>query len=298
MNIEALFNDFNVVYYTEGKNVASGWINVQCPFCDDHSNHLGFNPESNSFRCWRCGGHPAVETISRILNVNEASARDILKNYKGETFVKVPEAEVKLSRYPFHFPSDISELKEAHRRYLEKRNFDPDFLIKEWDLKATGAFSNLDKINYSHRIIIPIKWNLETVSFQGRDITGRSNLKYKACPETREKIKHKHILGGKQECWNETGIICEGLFDVFRLGNKSCCTFGIEYTSQQVSLIARTFKRIVVAFDYEPQAQLKARQLVAELRFRGKEAFIIPIKNDPGSMSQDEADYLIKQIIK
>ena len=297
MNIETLYQDFSIIYYTEGKNVATGWINVQCPFCDDHSNHLGFNPETNSFRCWRCGYHPVTETISKILNVDLNTARNIQKNYKGETYVIAPDPEIKLNRYPFHFPSDTTPLIKTHKRYLEKRNFDPDKLEKVWNLKSTSAFSNLDKISYAHRIIIPINWNRETVSFQGRDITGKSDLKYKACPEIREKIKHKHVLGGKQESWSDTGIVCEGWFDVFRLGEKSCCTFGIEYTQQQVILLAKTFKRIGVAFDYEIQAQNKAKQLIAELKFRGRDAFLISIEDDPGKMDQDEADYLVKQII-
>lgn len=297
MDIELLYQDYSIIYYTEGKNVASGWINVQCPFCDDHSNHLGFNTETNSFRCWRCGYHPVIDTLIQLLNVSKDEARKIQKKYGGKSYIIAPDPVVKLNRFPFHFPSDTSSLKESHKKYLEKRNYDSELLEKVWDLKSTSAFSLLDKISYAHRIIIPIRWNNEIVSFQGRDVTGKSELRYKTCPEQREKIKHKHILGGKQESWCDTGIICEGWFDVFRLGEKACCTFGIEYTPYQISIIAKRFKRIAVAYDYELQAQNKAKQMVAELKFRGRDAFLVDIKDDPGNMTQTEANYLVKQII-
>jgi len=64
-------------------------------------------------------------------------------------------------------------------------------------------------------------------------------------------------------------------------------------------LIAKTFKRVAVTFDFEPQAQAQARKLVSELRFRGRDAFLVEgIQDDPGKMKQSEADYLVKQILK
>ena len=32
-----------VSYWTEGKNVTDGWVNINCPFSPDPSNHLGIN---------------------------------------------------------------------------------------------------------------------------------------------------------------------------------------------------------------------------------------------------------------
>ena len=50
-------------------------------------------------------------------------------------------------------------------------------------------------------------------------------------------------------------------------------------------------------FDNDPQAKLQATKIVAELRFRGVDAFRVDIKGDPGSMKQEDADYLVKQLI-
>jgi len=63
----------------------------------------------------------------------------------------------------------------------------------------------------------------------------------------------------------------------------------------QARIIANSFKSVLVLFDNEPQAQLQASKLVAELKFRGVNAKKATVKDDPGNMLQNDADYLIKQ---
>ena len=119
-----------------------------------------------------------------------------------------------------------------------------------------------------------------------------------ACPKERERIHHKHILYGKQEEWKSTGICVEGITDVWRFGIIAFATFGIEYTPVQLRQIAKTFQRVPVVFDGEESQSIKqANKLVADLKFRGVDAFRVDIDGDPGSMSQEEANYLIKQLI-
>ena len=76
----------------------------------------------------------------------------------------------------------------------------------------------------------------------------------------------------------------------------SVCTFGIEYKPMQVRVLANLFDRIGVCFDNEPFAQEKADALIADLIFRGKEAFKINIQGDPGDLPQYEADQIIKNL--
>jgi DNA primase len=135
------------------------------------------------------------------------------------------------------------------------------------------------------------------ISFDSRDITNKTKTKYIACPEEREIINHKHILFGKQEKWGSTGICVEGTFDVFRLGFDAFATSGIKYTSKQLRLIAKTFKRVPIIFDDDPQAIEQADKLAADLRFRGVDSFRVDIPGDPGGMSEQEAKYLVKSLL-
>lgn len=309
MKILDLYRDYSIPHATEGhKHCRPGWVQTPCPFCTGNPGmHLGYNLDENHFYCWRCGHHFPDRTIAKLLHIRESDARDLIKKYGGiNKRPKATDAKVKINLHPFKFPEPIGELTERHKKYLIKRNFDPDAMTLQWGLKATGAYAfltdeNKKVINYKHRIIAPVYWDGKIVTFQGRDITDHHMLKYMACPKSRETIHHKHILYGKQEYWTTTGIIVEGITDVWRLGVRACATFGIEYTPQQLRLMAKSFKRAAVIFDgrkgdsEELQAELKAKSLISELRFRGVDAFRVNITGDPGDMPQKEADYLIKQ---
>lgn len=302
MNIESLYQDFSIPFVTEGqhKHARSGWVNCECPWCSSGGGHegfhMGYNLQSNFCSCWRCGSHPVVPTIAKLLKIREQEAYHVIKRY-GLLIPHLPK-ESTANRLQFTLPSGIGPLQGNHRKYLEGRNFDPDKLEHDWGLLGTGPISLLDKIDYRFRIIIPFEWDEIQVSFDSRDITGKHPSKYMACPKNRELIPHKSILYGKQGEWGTTGIIVEGPTDVWRFGSKSAATSGIKYTPKQVRLIASTFKRVAVCFDGgESQAITQANLLVGELRFRGCDAFRVDIEGDPGSMNQEEANYLVKQLI-
>jgi len=302
MSILDLYQDFGIQFQTEDhKHCRPGWANLECPFCEGNPGlHLGCHINSGHFYCWRCGYKPTSKVITKLLNVEEGRAKDLIRQYKitrpSSSSISSATQDHKIQFHPHKLPSHTGPLERQHQLYLERRGFDPDYLEKEWGLLGTGPISYLDDIDYRHRIMVPIFWGEEQVSFQTRDITGKSEVKYIACPKNREKIHHKHILYGKN--WDrEVGICVEGVTDVWRLGPMAFAVFGIEYTYRQIRIIAKQFKRVIVLFDDDPQAIKQGTQLVSELSFRGVNAHQEIIKGDPGDLSQEEADYLVKQII-
>ncbi len=301
MYIESLLQDNNIFYATEGYHQCQeGWVNMVCPFCTSEPGHegvhLGYNLHDNYFYCWRCGWHPIDVTLSKLLNIPKYDVNKLKKNYGGH-IIHNKIKTVKIRTKSFKFPSNIVQPTERHKKYLEKRGFDADKLINEWNLKATGPVSSLDNADYSNRIIAPISWNDKIVTFQGRSINSKHPLKYKACPKDRELIHHKSIIYGNEKLWGNIGIGMEGIFDVYKMQGPSFCTFGIEFTNKQIRTIAQLFKKVVIVFDDEIQAQNQAKKLVSELRFRGVHAHHIKIKGDVGALSQNDADYLRKQIL-
>lgn len=300
MDIERLYTDYSVEFVTEGhKHSRPGWVNTECPFCTGNPGyHLGYNTEENYFYCWRCGWHSIVESIGKQLKMTTVEAKKVLREYGGRVpRVKKPE-EIITKPVEHRLPSGVHTMGTMHRIYLDKRKFDPERLEREWMLMGTGPASMLDGIDYKFRIIIPFIWNGQQVSFDSRDITGKHPNKYMACPKDRELIPHKEILYGKQEHWKATGIMVEGPTDVWRFGVFSFAISGIKYTPRQIREVAKYFKRVAVALDSDPQAQIQAAKIVAELKFRGVDAFRVDITGDPGSMEQSEADYLVKQLMK
>jgi len=298
MNITKLLEDYSVQYWTQGNNVSPGWVNVKCVFCDDTSNHLGYDLHKNYFHCWRCGGHKTAETIQRMLNLASIQqANEVIRIYGGSSLPK-KDVDAKVNSKRFKLPPHLSCLKKSHRHYLERRNFDPDKIERLWKVTSTKSFSYLDQINYSHRILIPFFWEGEIVTFQARDITDQAIKRYLACPKNRERIHHKDIIYGNQKYWKDKAIIVEGVTDVWRLGPISIATLGIKFTDKQVLAISKRFKEVLIVFDEEPQARREARRLRGQLSANGLKTSILTIQGDPGDMSQDDAKALTYSFIK
>jgi hypothetical protein len=306
MDIDRLFKDFNIqVASPSEKHYRDGWRNLPCPYCYGHvGNHLGFclDKESkyfNRFICYRCGGHKTTETIALLLKVSESEAKSIIHQYGGyNTFVKrkrdtlniiTPIREIEL-------PPESKELHEVAGavRYLKARNFDIDYLESVYDVKATGPLAYLnynDKmIDLSYRIIIPITFNGKTVSWQCRDWTNKSKLKYITCPPELESKFHKHILYGWDQAQDLSKVVLvEGVTDVWAWGAGALASFGIKFLIEQIRLLKR-FDLIGTFYDEETQAQMQARKVIAELRQYGLR--VVRLRNskgsDPGSTSKDK----------
>lgn len=301
MDFEQLCLDYRLDYKTQGhKHCRPGWVNVPCPFCTGNPGyHLGYDTEAQYFKCWRCGYHSQYQTVSTLLNVQGGDVSRILKEYGGFSFRTKSLVTPKISIFPFKYPSKTKPLTNRHKNYLIRRGFDPEELIELWDIQSTSSRSELDNIEYYDRILIPISWDGDIVSFQGRAINANISVKYRACPRAREKINHQRILYGNQDHWKDgVGICVEGVTDVWKLGPKAFAVFGIDYTHSQVREIAKRFHTVGVLFDSDPQAIKQAEKLVGELRFRGVRAIQYFIEGDPGDLSLDDATDLADWIIK
>jgi hypothetical protein len=302
MSASKLLSDLNIPYVRKGEHhhATKGWCNVNCPFCEsgEEGYHLGIPEELTSSNCWRCGSHPIVETLVKLSGLSFTQIKELIQEYNKKSNIEKVKKEIVKTK-PFEFPSNCRKLLESHKQYLISRNFDPDKLEQEWNLLGTGPVSKLDNSDYKNRIIAPIYWNGNIVSFQGRSILKSSRLRYKACPKERELIEHQTILYGKQEKWREIGICVEGITDVWRLGIYSFAIFGISYTQAQVKQIAHHFKKVAILFDGEPQANQQADKLSAELKMRGIKAWRVNInmKEDPAELPQKEADYIVRQLM-
>jgi len=204
MSIEQLLNDYNIPTSTSGKNWQTGWIQVNCPFCNDSGFHGGFNIVGNYYNCWKCGGHNLEDIIMELLGIGYYVTKHLILSYHqpGEQQAiakkKTPKAK------EIEWPANCHICTGQHGKYLRKRNFDIRKISKDWGIQGTGPIGP-----YKFRIIIPIYFNGKLVSYQGRDITGRSDLRYKACPIEKEVIHHKHIVYGIDHVTNKKAIIVE-----------------------------------------------------------------------------------------
>jgi hypothetical protein len=299
MRILELYSDFHIDHATEGyKHCRPGWVNVPCPFCTGNEGmHLGYNMEEDYYNCWRCGGKFPDKVIARLLTISIPEARKLIKQYGGTSHRSRKEPKAKINLTPFKYPSGEIKLKSNHKRYLVGRGFDPEHLEAVWGVSGTGPVAYLDGTNYSHRILAPITWGGREVSFQTRHMKSTPEFKYLACPMAREIIHHQRILYGKPLEWGRRGVCVEGITDVWRLGVRSFAVFGIDYTPYQAEEIKRHFDEVIILFDPDPQARKQAEKLRDKLEYYRLKCHIEDIQQDPGSMSQDDANHLMKQLL-
>lgn len=304
VDYESLFDDYGIQYWTEGKNVTQGWVNVCCPHkdCDDMSNHGGFSPDTGHYNCWKCGWHPSQEIIALLLDVSIRKAKEIILNYT--TSDTVAESKANTARLSstkakiLVLPSSFKRPGKIHREYLSSRGFDPDRVIDRFRLLGSSHIGS-----YKFRIIAPIFFEGKLVSYQGRDITNLSELRYKACRIEDELIHHKDIFYNFDTV-TECGVLVEGITDVWRLGFGSFASFGTGVTHAQTKLLKRkakdgTFKKMYILLDKGRSENKKAEMLASEmLMIKNFEVLIIynHRSGDPADLNQKNANALMRDI--
>jgi 5S rRNA maturation endonuclease (ribonuclease M5) len=294
LNIKQLYQDYHVqtapAYH---KHSRLGWINTTCPFCftQNQGFHLGYNQNKGYFFCWRCGWHSVSQSLNLILKIEKKLINSIIKKYAifatKQSNLSLPTPET------LKMPEGCGPLKAQHRKYLINRNFNPDNLIAEWGLQATENWGS-----NKFRIIAPIEFEHQIVSYQGRDWTNKQSAKYKACPKEKEILPHKKILYGLDKAICETCIVVEGITDVWRLGPGAIATFGAEYTPSQLLLITKRFKKAFLLFDCDTAGKKASEKMTIELENMNIDTETLELKSgDAGDLSDIDAKKIMKELI-
>ena len=298
-------NEQRIPFVAEGhKHCRPGWIQLEhdCFFCTgNEGHHLGFNMQDGYFNCWRCGFHKTNDVVAALLNSTPSSkeVRDMVRQYQIDPSLQI-KAGTKRKKVKHAaecvLPYGCGPLQKRHLSYLRSRRYvDPKLLGQLWGLQATGPLGP-----YKFRIIAPIFHGGRLVSYQGRDVTNKADLKYKACKKVDEVRDHKRCLYGD---WliedKETIVVVEGIADAWRLGPGAVATFGIEYKMAQVLLLKEYRNRHIFFDSADPQAMAQAFKLADELSAFSGKTFVLKCKwKDPGEMPQVEANKLMRRIFK
>ncbi|RLC32402.1 hypothetical protein DRH13_01775, partial [Candidatus Woesebacteria bacterium] len=223
MELIELLEDYDIEYWTKGKNVQDGWMNIQCIFCDDDSNHLGIRKKDLKVRCWRCGRNSMERVLQEIIGIPYRQAAELVESISlGAPDYDPPKAEDTASsllsahvRLP---QGSTTTFPKIHTDYLKKRGFpNPKKLIRKYKLRASYTTGK-----YKFRIIIPIIRNRKTVSFTSRDITGMQTPPYKhASPKESAMGAKKLIYNSDTVAPGDDAILVEGPIDVWKLGDNT-----------------------------------------------------------------------------
>lgn len=285
-------HDYAVPYVTTGAHTSAGWVNINCPLCHDTDSHGGFNPEKGYYHCWHCGGVPLDRVVRLLVGGSRDDAEKIVREYLGTNSHARDGVVRKAGATRLVLPG--TPLGKFHRKYLRKRGFDPDVLERTYGLLGTGPGERFHGVDYSLRIIIPLHdMTGRLISFQGRDITGKDELRYKGCSVEHSLQHYKETLYGAHLSLKRKRIaVVEGVFDQWRLGIGSVATFGTSLMPQQVRALAH-WEEIVFLFDSEGPAQAKAVEYARQLAALGRNVEVAELQGlggkDPGDLSEEEA---------
>jgi len=302
MPLKDFFDDYGIEYWDHGKNVSPGWINIQCIFCDDNSNHLGIRPSDLRVSCWRCGGHKINKLIMEIAECSYQESQNIflsLRSSLGAGYQASPlystASSSELSKMVSLPQECTKEFPKDHIAYLKNRGFKPEKIIKKYKLQAVHTIGK-----YKFRIIIPIYMNRKLVSFTSRDITDEQELRYRGASPS------ECILNPKEVIYNydtlskgSDAILVEGPIDVWKLGDGTISILGITYTRRQIIAIKKKkIRNMFILFDRGRKERLMAKKLARILAPLVKSVEVITLNKakDPGELKVEEAELIKHQL--
>lgn len=292
-NILEFLDEYGVSFRKTGKNIANGWIGVEtCPFCSAGGFHFGINLAANTGSCWVCGESAnAFKIVEVLADLNYKECWEVINKFSSDTIDWVPETD-KVGQSVI-FPDGIDkQLSKAAKKYLLRKNYNPDHLVEQFKIKSTDAYSTLyieeKEWDFSARILIPVYMYRKIQCYVARDFTDKSETRYMNSPvvasirEPKSCIYNFDTLKGKI-------ILMEGTSDVWRFGSKCGGMLGVKFTTKQVrSLYDRKIEEVTVLFD--EGADKRAKDLAHALTGiipKVKIAYIS--EDDPGKMDQEEA---------
>lgn len=296
IDVKSFLDNSGISYNTRGKNISGSgaWLGIPtCLWCGAPNNHLAINVNTKIVKCWKCGakGKSLVKFVQLYFNCSPKEAIDKLsafQNFSDADFQ--PYQKQTYSNSSLSLPEEATDLDQSHINYLISRNYDPDFLIKKYKIKGTSFLGK-----WAWRIIIPVYEQGRLVSFTSRDITNLSLERYKSCPASLEVINIKDCLYNRETA-QAVGIVMEGAFDVWRIGDGGIGIFGTAYSTQQLMKL-KGISRLFTLFDNEEQAQERARIFGHEASIYVPEVINIQIPyDDPALIPSSEIPALRREL--
>jgi len=291
-------DSIGIEYSHAGKNVVEGNIGIECPFCPDGdpSNHLGIHLENKTINCWRCGARgTAIKLIMSLERIGFKSAirkiEDQTKHRKDLTrniHAPVRERATGFNRIVLPTESE-ADLLDMHKEFLKFRQFDPDYIFHKYNLRCIGKNS----LKWKFRLILPIMMNHKLIAWTSRDVTGQAAIPYKHAPIEECTVPVKESLYNVDTV-KDTAIVVEGPLDVWRIGDGAVCTFGTQYTREQLLMLSN-LNRVFVLFDYD--ARDLAKNFGSDLGLFVNQTEVLELEHgDPDDMDEADVNELRKMV--
>lgn len=290
----------NVKISKEGQGYGVEEYRICCPFCSDKRFRLYINSSWISFdgrhdnpgliHCFNTDGKQEsctdieenVDMLRRMvagLGQNTVFLGNF-QDYRASEETNVSDnVKVKLPGECI----DIAELDDNHPAisYLIYRDYDISLLSEKFGVKyCISPPDGMDIVR--NRIIIPVTMRNKLVGWQARSINDYEFPKYFTMPG----MKIKNCLYNYDNASkHDSVIVCEGVTDVWRVGDKAVATFGKSVSEYQLKMLVR-WKYVIIFWDSD--AKDESYNLSKKLS-KYTTTYVLTYENykDPGSMPID-----------
>lgn len=297
--IISVLEHHDIPYWTSGKNVSKDSINIHCPFCDDPSNHLGIFKDTLGYHCWRCNRtgtfdfliaylthRPVEECTEEIASFGISFGQDTVDqilDLLNPLPDRVQEGESEAITLPPYFepitPSTNFPLLDRYCRgeYIPGKIRPPvsrEVLMEH----GCGICTVGEAMN---RLVIPVYYRGEMVSYQAADMTGLSDVKYRTAKNEINQFLYRWDMVDPSLGYL---ILVEGVRDAWRIGGNAVATFGTSLTTRQRTLIIQSrIPYIVMCWDGD--AWLHSKKEMEELQPYVSHIGLVelPVEEDPDS---------------
>ena len=312
-----------VNYVESGANVSTGNVNIQCPYCDDPSEHLGLSLSiaRPSWGCWRCkaGGKSPLRLICKLAGVTLPRALEIVALHNQpspddfERLLDPPGQAAKTPRSAaLQLPPECRCLDNAQlsaERFLQylanARGFGSDAKSVATEYALHYATSG----EQAWRIVLPIYQDKKLAAWTGRSIHWNATVRYRSDFGGRINqclANTDALLDGTHT--DETLVVTEGPMDFLKLdfygqrhGLRATCTFGTAWSVAQVAKllpIVKQFRSTIVLYDKNAyMIGAKLAEEVAAYSHCNVRAVEMHGAKDPGDLTPIDIEALAKDLV-
>lgn len=324
-DISLYLDEIGVDYKDSGKNIGADSLGICCPLCGDNNFHLNINVDKKFYNCWKCGDYDkqgrgsifklfyllegldkcsAYEKIIRyfsfkIIDESESvyeSLNKIEERWNKKRFLPVVETKTKDKvniTGCFKLLSELNSdflIEKLFLSYIRNREFSMGELM-EW-----GAVAYLSG-KFAMRLVFPLYRDGKIVNYCGRDVTGKSDLRYLNCSNDDSIIPMKELLFGMEYLPIKIHdlILVEGIFDAIRVGKgRAIASMGLVLSDIQKELIYKLNpNRLFLMFDDNTWFQMEKIKSELGVFINNIKIIKVPYGKDPAEMRGDDIDKII-----
>jgi DNA primase len=287
--LEKIFGRYNVKLSRDQKN-----ISIPCPICNKNNGKLKLAVRvlDDLCHCWVCSwsSKSLLPIIIKYFKNYSDEYRGITKNNIVLEDLNVTDKEILSLPKDFKMLSLMSKSeKENYKRvfyYLKKRNIDDEDL---WRFKLGIS----EETRFNNRIVIPsFDINGDLNYYTARSIFPSSVMKYLTCGRSKNDIIFNEIYIDFEKAIK----ICEGPFDMFKLGSNTTCLQGSELSEESKLFHDILLNKTNIILCLDNDAKLKT-QIIAKKFFEydiNVKILDIGQNHDPGEMSKNQIEEMIE----